>query len=363
MDDFAHRAAADRRAYIEEAANRLNLTPVIIEKDFWVCWTLKRLASCPDLAGQLTFKGGTSLSKAYGIIHRFSEDIDLTIARTAPLVCDVNSPMEDGVSGKERDRRSKALKQAAQQYVATVVMPVLTREIEAALGTAEGWSITLDPEDTDAQTLLFNYPGAIQSGIITTEQGIPITTEAGHLIVTENYSAYIKPRIKLEFGARGETEPAETKSVRPYLAEVFPDELPDAACELATLAVIRTFWEKATILHALHHNGKLRDGMSRHYYDTLMLAGSGVADEALARPDLLELVVRNKSLMFTDKSASYETATFGSLRLTPSDETVAKLKQDYAAMAEMFMVDPPTFDDLLAGIVALEAKLNDPSRT
>lgn len=347
MDDFARRAAADRRAYIEEAASRLNLTPVIIEKDFWVCWTLKRLVSCPDLAGQLTFKGGTSLSKAYGIIHRFSEDIDLTIARTAPLVRDVNSPMEDGIGTNERERRSKALKQAAQQYVATVVMPVLTREIEAALGTAEGWSVTLDPEDADAQTLLFNYP----------------KTSGYGFAYGENYgggdgNAYIKPRIKLEFGARGETEPAETRSITPYLAEVFPDELPDAACELATLAVIRTFWEKATILHALHHNGKLRDGMSRHYYDTLMLAENGVDDEALARLDLLEQVVRNKSLMFADKSASYETAAFGSLRLVPSDETTAKLKQDYTAMAEMFMVDPPTFDDLLAGIVALEAKLN-----
>ena len=355
MDDFARRAAEDRRAYIEEAASRRNLTPVIIEKDFWVCWTLKRLVSCPDLAGQLTFKGGTSLSKAYGIIHRFSEDIDLTIARTAPLVRDVNSPMEDGIGTNERDRRSKALKQAAQQYVATVVMPVLTREIEGALGTAEGWSVTLDPEDADAQTLLFNYPKTLGNGF---SNGFSNGFATGENYGGGDGNAYIKPRIKLEFGARGETEPAEARSIMPYLAEAFPDELPDAVCELATLAVIRTFWEKATILHALHHNGKLRDGMSRHYYDTLMLAERGVADEAFARPDLLEQVVRNKSLMFTDKSASYETATFGSLRLVPSDETTAKLKQDYAAMAEMFMVDPPTFDDLLAGIVALEAKLN-----
>lgn len=75
MDEFARREAADRRAFIEEAASRCDLTPTIIEKDFWVCWTLRGLMNCKELSGQLMFKGGTSLSKAYDVIHRFSEDI------------------------------------------------------------------------------------------------------------------------------------------------------------------------------------------------------------------------------------------------------------------------------------------------
>ncbi|OYW85173.1 MAG: hypothetical protein B7Z20_09575, partial [Sphingobium sp. 32-64-5] len=101
MDDFARLGAADRRAFITEAASGRNLTPVIIEKDFWVCWTLRRLTRSEDLVGHITFKGGTSLSKAYGIIQRFSEDIDLTIRRTAPLLDQVASPMEPGITGKE----------------------------------------------------------------------------------------------------------------------------------------------------------------------------------------------------------------------------------------------------------------------
>lgn len=339
MDEFARRPAADRQAFIEEAAKRRDLTPLILEKDFWVCWTLRRLFGVAALAGNLTFKGGTSLSKAYGLIHRFSEDIDLTISRTAPLVRDTPPPIEDGISNKERQRRIEALKAAAQRFVADLAMPLLAAEIETALGAADGWSVTLDPEDKDGQTLLFNYPQ-------TTSQGG--TSE----------SAYIKPRIKLEFGARGDTEPFETRTISPYLADEFPDELPDAAIDLPTLAVIRTFWEKATILHALHYNGKLREGMSRHYYDTLMLTRGGVAGMALAEPDLLEQVVRNKSLMFADKSASYETAALGTLRLIPSITTTAKLKQDYADMAEMFMVEPPSFSDLMAGIEDLEIKIN-----
>lgn len=112
MDEFARRPPDDRSAFIEEAANRRDLTAAIIEKDFWVCWTLRRLVRCAELAGHFTFKGGTSLSKAYGIIQRFSEDIDLTIDKNAPLIREVSSPMEDGISGNERKRRTVKLKAA-----------------------------------------------------------------------------------------------------------------------------------------------------------------------------------------------------------------------------------------------------------
>ncbi|GGZ12603.1 nucleotidyl transferase AbiEii/AbiGii toxin family protein [Novosphingobium colocasiae] len=347
MDEFARRPAEDRRAYIEEAAARRDLTPIIIEKDFWVCWTLRRLVRAMDLAGHMTFKGGTSLSKAYDIIQRFSEDIDLTISRSAPLLDKVASPMEAGISGKERERRTKDLKAAAQAYVATIAMPVLAREIEAALGTSEGWDLSLDPDDKDQQTVLFAYPRSSGYGF-TYGQNYGGGDEGG----------YIKSRIKLEFGARGDTEPFAMRPIIPHLAEDFPDELPDPETDVPTLAVERTFWEKVTILHALHHNAKLRDGLSRHYYDVLMLDGAGVTTEALARPDLLEQVVHNKSLMFADKSASYETAVLGSLRLSPTEGMVDRLAQDYAAMGEMFMTAPPSFDALIEGLARIEQTIN-----
>lgn len=347
MDEFARRPAEDRRAYIDEAAARRDLTSIIIEKDFWVCWTLRRLVMCADLAGHMTFKGGTSLSKAYGIIERFSEDIDLTISRSAPLLDKVASPMEEKIGTNERKRRTDALKAAAQTYVATVAMPILAREIAASLGSAEGWSLALDPDDKDQQTLLFVYPRTSGNGVA----------------YGENYggadeSGYIKPRIKLEFGARGDTEPFELRPILPYLAEDFPEELPDAVTEVPTLAVARTFWEKVTILHAIHHNGKLREGMSRHYYDVLMLNQAGVTAEALARIELLEQVVHNKSLMFADKSAAYETAVLGTLRLSPDGATREKLERDYGAMADMFMTAPPPFDALMKGLAAIEATIN-----
>mgnify|MGYP003365496910 CR=1 FL=1 len=339
MDDFARRPADDRRAYIEEAAALRDLTPIIIEKDFWVCWTLRRLVQASGLTGHMTFKGGTSLSKAYDIIQRFSEDIDLTISRSAPILNTVASPMEAGISGKELERRTKALKAAAQDYVATIAMPVLAHEIGAALGTSVGWELLLDPEDRDQQTVLFIYPRS---------SGDEPGAEGG----------YIKPRIKLEFGARGDTEPFTMRPIIPYLAENFPEELPDSVTEVPTLAVERTFWEKVTILHALHHNGKLRDGLSRHYYDVLMLDRASVTAGAVLQPDLLAQVVHNKSLMFADKSASYETAVLGTLKLLPQDGMMERLAQDYDAMQDMFMTSPPAFSALIDGIARIERAIN-----
>lgn len=349
MDNFVRRAADDDRlAFINEAAARRDVVPIIIEKDFWVCWTLRRLIETPGLGEHLTFKGGTSLSKAYGIIDRFSEDIDLTIGRSAPQIAQTKPPMEGGISGKERDRRAKALKTAAQAYVRDTAMPALEVAIEKAIGTRVGWAVVFDPDDNDEQTILFEYPRLLDYGAFGTG-GFGEGAFGG---------GYIKPRIKLEFGARGETEPSQSRTITPYLAAEFPDELPDAEVAVSTLSVERTFWEKVTILHALHHGSKLRAEMSRHYYDTAMLAMRGVDDMAMAEPELLDKVVLNKSLMFADNKASYETAVLGSLRLVPTDELSARLRADYEAMTEMFMVTPPTFDDMMETIAALEAKLN-----
>ena len=352
MDEFARRTNDDRLAFINEAAARRDVTPIIIEKDFWVCWTLRRLMSVPVLADNLTFKGGTSLSKAYGIIERFSEDIDLTIGRNAPMIVDTSPPMDNGISGKERERRTKALKAAAQRYVQEIVLPELSNAIAEALGTSNGWSVLIDPEDRDMQTVLFQYPKLLNYG------GGYGAGKYGVDNFGEGEDGYIRPRIKLEFGARGETEPSESKTISPYLAQEFPEEVPDATVNISTLSVERTFWEKVTILHALYHGTKLLPEMSRHYYDTAMLAKKGIDDAAMNAPELLERVVLNKSLMFADNKASYDTATLGSLRLVPNNDLRERLRADYAAMAEMFMVAPPSFDELMTAIDRLEAKLN-----
>lgn len=352
MDKFNALPEEDRKAAFQEAATKRGVLPIIIEKDFWVCWTLRQLFSIEELRRHLTFKGGTSLSKAYGLIERFSEDIDLTISKDAPFLVDGTNPMEDAISGKERERRIKTLKGNAQTFVTEVALPVLEQGIKDALGQHGEWDLTLDDQDADKQTLLFHYPRLMNYGMGFGMGGFGVGRYG------EGEIGYIKPTVRLEFGARGEIEPSQSVSITPYAAEEFPQLFDSPATDVQTLAAERTFWEKATILHALHHGTHIRDRMSRHYYDTYIMDQKGVAEAALKDTQLLEKVVRNKSLLFKDNKASYETATIGSLKLLPDDTKLAELKRDYAAMDAMFMSEAPRFDVLIDGLKALEEKLN-----
>lgn len=333
MEDFARLPEDERRNALRESAAQRDLSEIVIEKDFWVCWTLGRIMSIPEIEEHITFKGGTSLSKAYRLIERFSEDIDLTIAHTAPYLSDIEDPTENDISGKERKRRIDALTIAAQNYVREKALPLLSSAFEESLGTTEGWNLEVD--QADDQTLLFGYPSG---------------TDAG--------SEYIAPIVKLEFGARGEPQPVALAAITPYVAEDFSQMFSASTVEVPTLAAERTFWEKATILHALYHNARLRGRMSRHYYDTVIMTERGVAEEAMKQPGLLEQVVRNKSIMFRDSKASYETAVIGSLKLLPSEEIEKDLRADYADMQEMFMGDAPEFNVLLERLRELEARIN-----
>lgn len=355
MDKFA--TSPDRQAVLQEAANARGLTEIVVEKDFWVCWVLRQISLLPDLAPHLTFKGGTSLSKAYGLIQRFSEDVDLTIGRDAPFLVDGADPMEAGISNNERARRIEDLRQNAQKFVHKVAFPALKKSFQAVLGT-EGWRIELDPEDNDNQTILFWFPKVFEYRRRFKDLKDVKNLFAVPDIFGEWEDRYILPRVKLEFGARGEVEPHEIKTITPYVTESFLSVFSVKEIAVSTLSVERTFWEKVTILHALHHGSNMRDRMSRHYYDTYQMAQAGIAQRALVTSALLEQVVRNKSLMFRDAKASYETAKLGNLKLRPRPENIETLKRDYIAMEEMFMDDPPSFEDILNGLTQLEEQLN-----
>jgi predicted nucleotidyltransferase component of viral defense system len=125
-------------------ADKLKIEPYLIEKDYWIMHTLYGL----NVQGiEFELKGGTSLSKGYGIIDRFSEDIDLTISRAAPILVDVADPIESDISGKERQRRIDALKIGAQSFVAEIAAPALQRKFESRLDQGK-WKISIDEFDS-----------------------------------------------------------------------------------------------------------------------------------------------------------------------------------------------------------------------
>lgn len=360
MDNFAKLPDSGRKAAFSEAANLRNVNPVIIEKDFWVCWTLKHLYEIQELAPYITFKGGTSLSKAFDLIERFSEDIDLTISKDTPGIKGSQNPLEHSISGKERERRLDELRSRTQGFVKEAILPKLYANIKKAFGHENNWKLELDNEDKDQQTLLFFFPKTLEYDRRAEVPNDVVSHNPERTFSKELFSTngYIRPSVKLEFGARGDIVPSAKQTITSYTAEILPKLFKAPKCVIPTLNAERTFWEKVTILHAIHHGSKLRDRMSRHYYDTYMLLEKGIADLALNNLPLLEQVILNKSVFFKDNKASYETAKIGSLKLTPPEELITSLYKDYNSMQLMFIGDAPKFDDVLSQLSTLEKRIN-----
>lgn len=156
MDAYLKLSPEDQRALCTEGGARRSLQPASMEKDFWVCWTLRELFALPDIGPRLTFKGGTSLSKCYGLIKRFSEDIDLVIDRATFD----KHPDEAGIGSNERERRLESLKEASRDYIHAVLKPAVERRLQAKMPTDRSWTLTEQDSPDGSIELLFTYPTA-----------------------------------------------------------------------------------------------------------------------------------------------------------------------------------------------------------
>lgn len=345
MDDMARWPAADRADLFTVVANqRGDMNAAIVEKDFWVCWLLRRLFTLSDAPAGMIFKGGTSLSKVYNAIARFSEDVDLSFDRADLGFGGDNDPAR-APSKKQSKQRLKMLKEVCQTVIRNRFLPQLADAIGKALGEPgqRSWKLQTDQEDPDGQTVLFHYATALATG--------------GPLGAT-----YIPPVVRLEMGARSDHWPAENASVTPYAAEQFPAKFHDPISTVRVLAAERTFWEKATILHAWYHakpDKPLRDRQSRHYYDLVKLFETGIGDRALQRLDLLAAVAGHKAIFFPDRAAKYDEARPGSLQLVPPASRLAELRTDYAKMREMVFGEPPSFEHLLSVLTEIQREINE----
>ncbi|EJL86362.1 hypothetical protein (DUF1814) [Polaromonas sp. CF318] len=339
---FALQSVRERHTLIDEVAARLHVAGLIVEKDFWVGWLLGRLFAMPALAGQLQFKGGTSLSMVFGAVQRFSEDIDLAILPAA--LGFEEGYFNDAPSASQRRKRMEALAQASEAYVQRL-QPVLEVEITSVLGASPAGTRWLGYEiDGNAGTpnLWFTYPSVI-----------PQT------------SAYIAKRVKLEFGSLTNQQPSMQATARTLISSVLPaGAFTDVTAPVVALDVARTFWEKATILHAEHHRPEhlpVRDRFARHYSDFCALWRQDRARTAgLHRLDLLADVALHKSRYFASAWANYGTAARGTLKLVPPPYRWAAIGEDYATMRPMFLSDPPAFGELMRQLTQAEAALNAP---
>lgn len=326
----------ERQIFMAEAAAALGIPFSIIEKDFWVVWTLERLFSLDELKTHLTFKGGTSLSKVFGVIDRFSEDIDVSIEKDFLGFNKDNDP-EKAESKKKQRAAIEALSSSCSTYVQNKMLSDLKKNIAACLGTEDGWQLFVDPKDPDGQTLQFEYPN------ITPRRG------------------YIQQSVKIEMGARSEHWPVSEHKIQSYVKEALKDKVTEAAVYVRVLDAERTFWEKATILHQYAHlpdDKSLPPRISRHFYDFFRLLISPIKDKALLDLSLLERVAIHKSIYFASGWANYGTASKGTLKLLPIARVLDELEKDYDLMTPMFFRDQPDWRLILKTIEEFERMFN-----
>ena len=295
MNGIARIPRNQRADLFGETADRMGLSGAIVEKDFWVCWVLKQLFSIQAFSGRLLFKGGTSLSKIFRAINRFSEDIDLAVDYAALGFTGPRDPRREGLSRTRQTKLLAEMLRHCQRYIGGDFIREFHARCAEALDMDGNWSAAID--ERDPHVVRFHYPPAIAARL-----------------------AYIAPQVVLELGTHAEFIPRDEFSIRPFAAEEFPHLFAEPEVRVTALLAKRTFWEKATILHAEYYRrpGKpVPARYSRHYYDVAMLAETPIKDEALADLQLLRDVVRHKETFYPAAWARYDLAVPGSLKLAP----------------------------------------------
>jgi Nucleotidyl transferase AbiEii toxin, Type IV TA system len=298
----------DQRDALEQVRAETGRPTHLLEKDVWVVWSLRTLFDSP-LAVDLTFKGGTSLSKAYKIIDRFSEDIDLT-CDIRKLIADlIGSDGDLPANRSQADKWTKAVRKRLPDWIATVVRPI------------------------------------IQAGVTHDR---------------------LDAKIELEFGGRATGEPHQVLPVTCEMEGHLPGVSFPAASPLV-MTVSRTFWEKATAAHVYCAQGRIRsERYARHWHDLAAIGRSGYFADAIADRGVAVTVARHKSLFFVEKDAAgavinYSSAVDGYLQIVPEGEARKALASDYAEMVadEVMVGDALSFDHLMQACGELQAKVNE----
>lgn len=325
----------DQREALEHGRAETGRPAHLLEKDVWVVWTLRALFESP-LSADLTFKGGTSLSKVYKVIDRFSEDIDLTYD-IRKLIPDLISNGGDlPPSRSQAGKWTQAVRRRLPDWIAQNVQPA----IQAALAH-DHLNARLELGGQDNDKLFLHYPALAQG------------------------TGYVAPVVTLEFGGRATGEPHEvfqvTCDIAEHLASVaFPTASP------LVMSVARTFWEKATAAHVFCAQGRIRsERYARHWHDLAAIARSPHFVAIIVDHSVATTVARHKSHFFIEKDTNgqvidYTAATTGHLKIVPEGEARAALAKDYAAMLadEVMVGDALSFDELLEACADLEAKVN-----
>ncbi len=325
MDKIALIKNEQRKALILEAAHKANLEPHIVEKDFWVSWTLGKIFSDPNLKKILCFKGGTSLSKIFGLIERFSEDIDLILAQSTVIK-----------ENEELYQESNSKQAAFNTVIEERAGAFISRELKEMIRKVVSPVCQIETDETDKHVLHIIFPRLFDYG-------------------------YIQPTIKLEVGPLALWNPHEQYPIDSFIGRRLP-ELKLNKPVITTIKPERTFWEKITILHHEAHRpvGSIVPvRYSRHYYDIYKMGHTHVKTESFQNLDILKEVILFKKRFYPRGWAKYDEAVPGTMKLLPSTANIKVLEDDYFKMKRMIYGEAPDWDDIIKYLTELEAEINN----
>lgn len=314
---------------ISSSSNAIGTPANILEKDLWVCWALKEVFKLPM---QMSFKGGTSLSKAFNLIDRFSEDIDITIDYR-----NINDTIDFTKTSRSQLKKvSNQLKTELKKITSSIILPHLEQQADK-LNKNQKCHFKLSD---NGEKLEIHYPSVLNHKL-----------------------DYLRSHVLLEFGIRNSTEPSETHKVKTLLSKnTTLDNIMLPAPDINVLSPIRTYWEKATLIHVECHRNRLQaapERLSRHWYDLAQLEKSWVGPEALKHPNILHDVIDHKKAFFNASYAHYDDCLSNKFRIIPSTESLQGLIDDYHQMqqAGLFSTQAPDFSEIKDILAKLEVKL------
>jgi hypothetical protein len=335
-DQFLHLDAAEQKDILETLATELGRKSNVLEKDVWVCWALDVMFTLPD-ALPMAFKGGTSLSKVFTAINRFSEDIDITIdyRSLAEYLGDAFDPFDSKASNKGIRKFSDRLKEGLKGYAADKVIPHLQNQIDLLPTKSD---ISIEHSD-NGESIWVHFPSVVEEG-----------------------DEYLKSSILIELGGRNIIDPNATHTITADIAEKLSDqELDFPTAETVVLAAERTFWEKATLIHVECNRGTFKanaERLSRHWYDLYLLNQTVIGQSALADIDLLKDVIKYKKCFFRSGYANYDACLTKNFKLIPNKTVLDELEKDYRNMRDMIYGDAADFSTIMKSLTELETAIN-----
>jgi len=325
---FLNNDLEDIKDVIVLTSNKLNIPEVIIEKDLWVSFILDFLFTKSNYKNYFQFKGGTSLSKGFNLINRFSEDIDIVLNGEA---IDVNLDDLYKLSKNKRSHEINIINEKALLFYETKLIVEMDNYFKKSIN--KQIDIKLKKEEL---AIYVSYPSSFND-------------------------FYIKNEVKIEIGPISAWKPNKELMLDSYISKEYPNLFEDGTYLTLVTEPIRTFYEKLIILHKeAHREGNYPIRYSRHYYDVYKVFINYFNKKLIVDEKLLEEVRVFHEIFYYRKWANFETATIGSFKLIPNNDYLEKLEEDYELMKNMIYGNDKTiaFKEIIDVVRKIEQELN-----